>query len=113
MTTVGIEKWTFNTGQNKYVAQFVLHHEEVVNYIQRTLADEGYLVAQTIRTGTKQSILLPPPVDVNDPDKEDMEAIRADDVKSITKRPTKAEGVAAKRVCHGVRSVLTGLYETN
>ncbi len=65
MTTVGIEKRTFNTGQNKYVAQFALHCEEVANYIQRTLADEGYL-AQTIRTGTKQSILLPPPVDPND-----------------------------------------------
>ncbi len=57
------------------MAQFVLHHEEVVNYIQRTLANKGYLVAQTIRTGTKQSILLPPPVDANNPDKEDLEAI--------------------------------------
>ena len=75
MTTVGIEKWTFNTGQNKYVAQFVLHCEEVTNYIQWTLANEGYLVAQTIRTGMKQSIPLPPPVDANNPDKEDMEAI--------------------------------------
>ena len=65
-TTVGIEKWTFNTGQNEYAAQSELHHKEVANYIKRTLADEGYLVAQTIRTRTKQSIPLPPPVDPND-----------------------------------------------
>ena len=88
-TTVGIEKWTFNTGQNKYAAQFALHREEVANYIQRTLADEGYLVAQTIRNGKKQSIPLPPPVDPNDPDKEDLEAIRNEDVKSVAKRRQK------------------------
>ncbi len=76
-TTVGIEKWTFNTGQNKYAAQFALHREEVANYIQQTLANEVYLVAQTIRirSGTKQLIPLPPPVDPNDPDKKDLEAI--------------------------------------
>ena len=85
-TTVGIEKWTFNTGQNKYAAQFALHCEEVPNYIQRTLADKGYLVAQTIRSGTKQSISLPPPVDSNDPNKEDLEAIQTKDVKSNAKR---------------------------
>ena len=85
-TTVGLEKWTFNMGQNKYVAQFALHREEVANYIQRTLADEGYLVAQTIRNGKKQLIPLPPPVDLNDLDKEDLEAIRNEDVKSVAKR---------------------------
>ena len=46
-----------------------------MNYIQRTLPDKGYLVAQTIRSGMKQSIALPPPVDQNDPDKEDLQAI--------------------------------------
>jgi hypothetical protein len=61
----------------------------VANYIQRPLADEGYLVAQTIRSGTKQLILLPPPVDLNDPDKEDLEAIRTEDVKSVAKRQQK------------------------
>jgi hypothetical protein len=89
LTTVGIEKWTFNTGQNKYAAQFLLHREEVANYIQRTLADEGYLVAQRIRSGTKQSIPLPLPVDPNDPDKEDLEAIRTKDVKTVAKRRQK------------------------
>jgi len=88
-STAGIKKWTFNTGQNKYAALFTLHREEVANYIQRTLPGEGYLVAQTIRSGMKQSIVLPPPVDQNDPDKEDLEAIRAKDVKTIAKRRQK------------------------
>ncbi len=60
-----------------------------MNYIQRTLADEGYLVAETIRTGEEQSILLPAPVDPNDPDKTDLEAIQAEDVKNIAKRRQK------------------------
>ena len=63
----------------------------MANYIQRTLADKGYLVAQTIRSGMKQSIPLPPPVDPNDTDKEDLEAIRAKDVKSVAKRRQKLE----------------------
>jgi hypothetical protein len=35
-STSGIEKWTFNTGQNKFAAQFMLSCEEVANYIQRS-----------------------------------------------------------------------------
>ncbi len=62
-------------GQNKYAAQFALHRKEVANYIQRTLANGGYLVAQMIRSGTKQLIPLPLAVDPNDSDKEDLEAI--------------------------------------
>jgi hypothetical protein len=88
-STSGIEKWTFNTGQNKFAAQFTLSREEVANYVQRTLADEGYLVAETIRTGEEQSIPLLAPVDPNDPDKMDLEAIRAEDVKNIAKRQQK------------------------
>ncbi len=34
-STSGIEKWTFNTGQNKFATQFTLSREEVANYIQR------------------------------------------------------------------------------
>ncbi len=79
-STSGIKKWTFNTRQSKFAAQFTLSCKEVANYIQRTLADEGYLVAETIRSGEKQSIPLPPPVDPNDPNKTDLEAIRAEDV---------------------------------
>ncbi len=89
-STLGIEKWTFNTGQNKFGAQFTLSCEEVANYIQRTLADEGYLVAETIRNGEKQSISLLAPVDPNNPDKPDLEAIRAEDVKTVAKRRQKS-----------------------
>jgi hypothetical protein len=85
----GIEKWTFNMGQNKFAAQFTLSCKEVVNYIQRTLADEGYLVAETIRTREEQSIPLPALVDPNDPDKMNLEAIWAEDVKNVTKRRQK------------------------
>jgi hypothetical protein len=88
-STSGIEKWTFNTGQNKFAAQFTLSCEEVANYIQRTLAIEGYLVAETIRTGEEQLIPLLTPVDPNDPDKTDLEAIRAEDVKNVAKRQQK------------------------
>jgi hypothetical protein len=88
-STSGIGKWTFNTGQNKFAAQFTLSREEVANYIQRTLADEGYLVAETIRSGKKQLIPLPAPVDLNDPDKTDLEAIQAEDVKTVAKRRQK------------------------
>ncbi len=35
-STSGIEKWTFNTGQNKFAAQFTLSREEVANCIQRS-----------------------------------------------------------------------------
>ena len=60
--------------------------EEVANYIQCTLANVGYLVSETIRTGQEQSIPLPPPVDPNDPDKMDLEAIWVEDVKTMAKR---------------------------
>ena len=79
----------FKTGQSKYAAQFTLHCEEVSNYIQQTLPSEGYLAAQTITSGMKQSIALPPPVDQNDPDNEDLEAILAEDVKTFAKRQQK------------------------
>jgi hypothetical protein len=46
-------------------------------------------VAQTIRSGTKQFIPLPPPVDTNDPDRYDLEAIQAKDVKTVAKRRQK------------------------
>ncbi len=74
---------------NKFAAQFTLSREEVANYIQRTLADEGYLVAEMIRSGKKQSIPLPAHVDPNDPDKTDLEAIRAEHVKTVAKKRQK------------------------
>jgi hypothetical protein len=85
LSTSGIKKWTFNTGQNKFAAQFTLSCKEVANYIQCTLADKGYLVAETIRTREEQLIPLLGPVDPNDPNKTDLEAIRAEDVKNVAK----------------------------
>ena len=32
---------TFNTGQNKFAAQFTQSRKNVANYLQRTLANEG------------------------------------------------------------------------
>jgi hypothetical protein len=43
-----IAEHTFNTGENKYAAQFTQSHEEVANYLQRTSAEEGYLVAEMV-----------------------------------------------------------------
>ena len=117
-STAGIEKWRFNTGQNKYAMQYTLHHKEVANYIQQTLPDEGYLVAQTIRSGMKQLITLLPPVDQNDPDKEDLEAIQAEDIKTVAKRRQKLKESLLKgyatvyaQCSQGVRDKLKALKD--
>ena len=55
---------TFNTGQNKFAAQFTQSRKNVLNYLQRTLAYKGYLVDKTVRTGKKQIIKLLPAVAV-------------------------------------------------
>ncbi len=39
---------TFNTGHNKFVAQFTELQKKIANYFQRSLAAEGYLVAETV-----------------------------------------------------------------
>ena len=59
---------TFNVGLNKYAAQFGTSRRNVANYLQKTLHDEGYLAAQAVRTGKKQSIPMPPPADLDDAD---------------------------------------------
>jgi hypothetical protein len=86
-----IAKHTFNTGKNKFAAQFTESQERVGGYIQRAGMDESYLVAETIRTGMAQTIALPPPVDANAPDKADLEVIRMEVVKSVAKRRQKLE----------------------
>ena len=60
--------------------------DKVANYLQRMAADERYLVAETIGTGKEQSIPQPPPIDMNAPDKADLNIIQAEDVKTIAKR---------------------------
>jgi hypothetical protein len=63
----------------------------MANFLQRTANDKGYLVAETVRTGKQQTIDLPPPIDDNDPDAEDLKIIRAEEVKSVAKRRLKLE----------------------
>ena len=81
-----IVKHTFNTGKNKFAAQFTESRERVAGYIQRAGMEESYLVAEMIRTAKAQTIVLPPPVDVNAKDKADLELIRVEVVKSVAKR---------------------------
>jgi hypothetical protein len=57
-----IAKYTFNTGENKFAAQLTESRERVAGYIQRSGMEESYLVAETIRMGTVQTIALPAPV---------------------------------------------------
>jgi hypothetical protein len=92
----GIEEHTFNTGQNKFAAQLTQSRENVANFLQQTANDEGYLVAETVRTGKQQTIDLLPPIDGNDPDAEDLKIVRAEEVKSVTKHWLKLEELLKK-----------------
>jgi hypothetical protein len=47
---------TFNTGHNKFAAQYSQSRENMANYLQRSSTAEGYLVAETVCTGRKQVI---------------------------------------------------------
>jgi hypothetical protein len=60
-----IAKDTFNTGQNKFAAQFMQSRTNVANYPQCTPAYMGYLVAETVRSGKQQVIWLPYPVNIS------------------------------------------------
>ncbi len=66
---------TFNTGQNKFATQFTQLRKNVANYLQRTAASEGYLVAETVHTGRKQVINLPSAIDLNNPELVDKKII--------------------------------------
>jgi len=59
---IGIEHNTFNTGYSKYASQFKTSSQNVANFVQRTLHDEGYLGVRTIKMGEEQIIALPPPI---------------------------------------------------
>jgi hypothetical protein len=82
---------TFDTGQNKFAAQFTQSQMNVTNYLQCTAALEGYWVAETVRTGRKQVINLPSAIDPNNPELEDKKIIQAEEVKTIAKRHLKLE----------------------
>ena len=44
------------------------------------------MLAQTIRTGVLQTIDLPPPVQANDPDADDLTIVRVEVVRAVAKR---------------------------
>ena len=77
---------TFNTGQNKFAAQFTQSQKIVANYLKHTSANKGYLVAKTVRTGREQIIKLPPAINPNAANADDQRIIRAEEVKMIAKR---------------------------
>ncbi len=87
---------TFNTGENKYAAQFTRSHEEVANYLQHRSAEKGYLVAEMVQTEKQQIIPLPLPIDPNAEDKADLEIIRAKNIKMIAKRQQKIQELLKK-----------------
>ncbi len=66
---------TFNMGQNKFATQFTQLQKNVANYLQRMVASEGYLVAETMCTGRKQVINLPSAINPNNPELEDKRII--------------------------------------
>ncbi len=42
---------TFNTGHNKFAAQFLQSRKILANYLQRPSVAEGFLVAETVHIG--------------------------------------------------------------
>ncbi len=80
---------TFNTGKNKFEAQFAQSQKNVANYLQRMLASKGYLVAETVRSGKEKIIELPPAIDPNAANADDQKIIRAEEVRMIAKRRLK------------------------
>ncbi len=86
----------FDTGQNKFAAQFTQLRKNVTNYLQRTALSEGYLVAKTVRMGKKQLIALPPTVNENATNINNQRIIRAEEVKMVAERRLKLEDALKK-----------------
>ncbi len=80
---------TFNTGHNKFAVQFTESQKNVANYYQWSSAAKGYLVAETVQTGKKQTIGLPVAVDKNAPDKDNLNISRNEEIKFVAKRRQK------------------------
>jgi hypothetical protein len=87
---------TFNTGQNKFVVQFTQLKKNVANYIQQMAADEGYLIAKTVRTGKEQMIMLPPPINQSAADIEDQKIIQEKAIRAIAKQKAKLDSTLKK-----------------
>jgi hypothetical protein len=87
---------TFNTGQNRFAAQFTQSRKNVANYLQRTASDEGYLVTETVQTGKEQIIVLLPAVNPNAADADDQKIIQEEAVRAIAKRKAKLDNALKK-----------------
>ena len=87
---------TFNMGQNRFAAQFTQSRKNVANYLQRTAANEGYLVVETVRTGKEQIIALPPAVNTSAAGADDQKIIREETMRAIAKRKVKLDNALKK-----------------
>jgi hypothetical protein len=96
----------FKSGQNKFVAQFIQSRKNVANYIQRTAADEGYLVAKMVRMEKEQLIVLLPPVDHSAADAEDQKNHSRGGHKGHCEVKSEAKQRAEKGLCNREGSVL-------
>jgi hypothetical protein len=79
----------------------------VANYMQRTAAEEGYLVAEMVRTGKAQTIALSPPVNASAADEEDQLYIQEETIRVIAMRKAKLDG-ALKKGYDNMLSVFPG-----
>ncbi len=87
---------TFNTGQNRFAAQFTQSRKNVANYLQCTASDEGYLIAKTVRTRKEQTIPLPMPIDPNAAVAADQKIICNNAVKAIAKQKANLDSALKK-----------------
>ncbi len=71
--------------------QFTKLQKNVANYLQRLSVAEGYLVAEMVQMGQKQVIELPAPVDAKAPDRDNLNLIRNEEIKSVVKRCQKLD----------------------
>jgi hypothetical protein len=76
---------TFNTGQNRFAAQFTQSWKNVANYLQHTSKWGGNLVAEMVRTRKMQTIKLPLAVDPDNANEADLVIIRGKEVKTVAK----------------------------
>jgi hypothetical protein len=86
----------FNTGHNKFAAQFLQLRKNVANYLQGFSTAEVYLVAEMVHTGRKQMIERPAAVDENAPNMADLAVIRTEEVKLVAKQQHKLEELLKK-----------------
>jgi hypothetical protein len=68
----------------------------VANYLQHTAADEGDLVAKTVRMGKQQIIVLLLPIDASAVDADNQKIIQEEAVRAIAKRKARLDKALKK-----------------